>query len=88
MRILGGWLCGQSLQWGFDEVPENVWRQRIPQPRSLGSGTERDKDQGQAGDTGAWSWETAPEGRGGACSDGETAIGFRTRRALENLVRS
>lgn len=32
-----------------------------------GEWAETDKDKGRAGDTGAWSWEIAPEGRGGAC---------------------
>lgn len=53
-----------------------------------GEWAETDKDKGRAGDTGAWSWEIAPEGRGGACSDAETVIGFHTRRALENLAGS
>lgn len=35
-----------------------------------------------AGGTGAWSWEIALEGRGRACSDRETGIGFCNKEGL------
>lgn len=69
----------------FQRMCEGGRGQSSPGP--WGVGRERHGPR-LAGDTGAWSWEIAPEGRGGACSDGETAIGFCTRSALENLAGS